>query len=158
MHEAARVRIGQRVADLAQQVNGAVGGHRTELPDQRLEVAAREQLHHVVERAVLGDAEVEQLNRVRRAQLRGRLRLALETAKRQLHLRVAARPQHLRAHQLDRRVARQQPVLGPPHLAHAAACQAAPPADSCPAPAPRADRRPTRCRTRDGSTAINAHA
>ena len=80
MHQAARVRIGQRVAHLAQQVEHAVRRQRTEFAHQRLEVAAGEQLHHVIERAVLRDAEVEDLNRVRRAQGRRRLRLTLEAA------------------------------------------------------------------------------
>ena len=63
------------------------------------------------------------LNRVRRAQRRGGLRLALEPAQQRLRVGVAARAQDLRAHQLDGRLPRQQLVLGAPHLAHAAAPQ-----------------------------------
>src|SRR4051812_27264688 len=47
--------------------------------DQCAGVEAIEQLHHVIEPAVLGDAEVEQCHRVRRSQLCDRLRLSLES-------------------------------------------------------------------------------
>ena len=80
MHQAARVRVGQGMRHLPQQVNHAAGGQRAELAHQRLEVAAGQQLHHVVEGAVLRDAEVEHLDGVRRAEHRGGLRLALEAA------------------------------------------------------------------------------
>ena len=79
-----------------------------------------EQFHHVVERAVLRDAEVEDLNRVRRAERGGGLRLALEAAKRHAALPARCARRAPRAHQLDRRIAGEQAMLGAPHLAHAA--------------------------------------
>ena len=55
-------------------------GQRAVPPHQRVGVEAVQQLHHEVERAVVGDAEVEQLHRVRRAEPRDGLRLLLEAA------------------------------------------------------------------------------
>ena len=52
--------------------------------DERIEVEAVEQLHHVKETAVARDAEVPELHGVRRAQLRRDLRFALEAPHRQL--------------------------------------------------------------------------
>ena len=51
------------MADLAKHVDDALGRHRAEALDQRIGVESVEQLHHIVERAVLGDAEVEQRRR-----------------------------------------------------------------------------------------------
>ena len=64
------------------------------------------------------------LNRVRRAQRSGRLGLALETPQHDgaPPLRRAG-AEHLGANQLDRGVAREQPVLRPPDLAHAAVAE-----------------------------------
>ena len=74
----ALVRLGQRVAHLPQQVDGPLGRQRAEPLDQRVQVEPVQQLHHVVERAVVGHAEVVELDGVRRAQRRGGLGLALE--------------------------------------------------------------------------------
>ena len=123
MDEAARVRVGQRVAHLAEQEHRAFGGQRTEFPDQRFEVASGQQLHHVVERAIVGQAEVEQLNRVRGAEGRGRLGFALEPAHHELGFVGAARAEHFGPYELDGRVPGEQPVLRPPDLAHAAVAE-----------------------------------
>ena len=66
------------------------GGMRPEAPEQRVGVEAVEQLHDVVERAVGGDAEIEELHRVGRAEAGDHLRLALEPPDRLL--RDAAPP------------------------------------------------------------------
>jgi hypothetical protein len=80
VHQTRPVRVLQRVTDLSQQMDRARCRHRAEPLDQRFQIEAVEHLHHVVERAVLRDAEVVELHRVRRAQSSGRLRLALEAA------------------------------------------------------------------------------
>ena len=67
-----------------EEVDRALGRHRAEALDQRVEVHAVEQLHHVVERAVVGHAEVVELHRVRRLEPGGRARLALEPAEQEL--------------------------------------------------------------------------
>ena len=70
------------MAHLAQQEDRPLGRRGPEAPDQRVGVEAVEQLHDVVEGAVVGDAEVEELDRVGRAQPGDRLRLALEAPER----------------------------------------------------------------------------
>ena len=59
-------------------------GTGTEAPHERVGVESVEQLHHVVERAVVGDAEIEELHGVRRAEAGDDLRLALEPSSRVL--------------------------------------------------------------------------
>ena len=44
------------------------GRYRAEAPDESVGVETVEQLHHVIERAVVGDAEVEQRHGVRRSE------------------------------------------------------------------------------------------
>ena len=88
MHHAARMRLGQRMTDLPQQIHHALVRQRAELLHQRLEVAALEQLHHVIEAAVIGGAEVEQANRMLRLQQRRGLRFALEPAQLRLRRRI----------------------------------------------------------------------
>ena len=95
-------------------------GTRPGAPHQRVGVEPVEQLHHVVERAVVGDAEVEEVHGVRRAEARDHLRLALEPALRVLGDAGAPSPVERGPNQLDGGGARQQPVLGAPHFAHAA--------------------------------------
>ena len=56
------------------------GRERSEAAHQRVGVEPVEQLHDVVEGAVVGHAEVEQLDRVRGAQPGDGLRLLLEPA------------------------------------------------------------------------------
>ena len=70
----------------------ALGGLRAEALDQRLQVDAVEQLHHVVEGAFARDAEVVELDRVRGAQRRRGARLAREQSQQPLRiLRVRGR-------------------------------------------------------------------
>jgi hypothetical protein len=52
---------------------------RAKLPHERLEIATVQQLHGVVERALVGDPEIEEADRVRRRQGGRGLRLALES-------------------------------------------------------------------------------
>ena len=119
VHEPARMRVGERVAHLPEQEDGPVRRHGSELAHERLQVAPGQQLHHVVERPIVGQPEVEDLDGVRRAE-RGRgPGLALEAAHDQRGFRLAD-PEHFALHQLDRGVAREQLVLGAPDLAHAA--------------------------------------
>ena len=63
MHEPLCMGFSQRVTHLREHVNGAFDRHRAKPIDQRLEIEAVEQFHHVVERA-LGDPEVVELNGV----------------------------------------------------------------------------------------------
>ena len=92
VHQAARVRLLQRLAHLAQDVDHAARGHRAVPPHQRLEVHPVEQLHHEVERLVVGDAEVVELDGVRRPQVRRGFGLAPEP-----HDRPAAQRRRRRA-------------------------------------------------------------
>ena len=57
-HEPSGMRIGEGMSRLPQQVDHSVSGHWAELTHQRVQVAAREQLHHVVEGALVGDPVV----------------------------------------------------------------------------------------------------
>ena len=108
----------------------------TELAHERFEVAPGEQLHHVVEGPFLRDAEVEHLDRVRRAQCRGCLRLAFEATECELGFIVVARAEDFGAHQLDRGVAREQAMFGAPDFAHPAVPELVRSGDSCRVPAP----------------------
>ena len=103
---------------LPQQISRAIRGERTELPDQRLQVAPDEQLHHVIERAVGGYAEVEEINCVWRVEDRRRLRLTLEPAQQASRGLLARKTQHRWAHELDRCRSGEQSVLGTPDLTH----------------------------------------
>jgi hypothetical protein len=65
MHQPVRMRVLERRADLAQDVDDPLRRLRPVLPDQSIEIEPVEQLHHVVQPAVLGGAEVVELHRVR---------------------------------------------------------------------------------------------
>ena len=65
VHETARMRVRERVADLPQQEAGPRCWNRSELAHQRLEIAAHQQLHDVKEGAVVSASEIEHLNGVR---------------------------------------------------------------------------------------------
>src|SRR5690606_14177850 len=75
--------------------------------------------HHVKERPVLGDAVVEEVNRVARAQGGEGLRFTAEA----LLSNLADADAIFLANELDGRLARQQTVLCPPDLAHTARAQ-----------------------------------
>ena len=114
------MRILKRGADLAEDVDDPLRRQRPVLPDQGVEIEAVEQLHHVIQPAVLGGAEVVELHGVRGFE-RGRgAGFALEAPHEQLGI-AGQRSQRLRADQLDRSRPDQQPVPGPPDLAHTAA-------------------------------------
>ena len=70
MNEAAQVSFPERVTCLREEMNRARGRNRTEFRDELLEVHAFEELHHVVERSVVGDTEIVQLDRMGRAKCR----------------------------------------------------------------------------------------
>ena len=53
------------MAHLPQQVNGSRRRYRTMLSNEPVEIESVQQFHHVVERTVGRDAEVEQIHRVR---------------------------------------------------------------------------------------------
>ncbi len=114
------MRLRERVADLAQQVDRALRGQRPEPLHQRLQVEPVQQLHHVVEGAVFGDPEVVQLDGMGGPHERRCLGFALEPPQGLLSLLVADGPEHIGPHQLDRGRPRQHAVLGAPHLTHAA--------------------------------------
>ncbi len=119
MHQAMRVGVLEAQARLRQRVDHAAGLERTVLLHQRLEVLTFEQLHHVVEGAVLAHAEIVELDGVRRAQHAGRLRFALEAPDGGL----GVLPQAVRGHQLDGGWARQHLMLAEPDLAHPAGAE-----------------------------------
>ena len=112
------VRFRQRVADLLQEVDGALGGDGAEARHERVQVVPVQELHDVVEGRVFGDSEIEQLNGVRRAHRRGGLRFAFEPLDHRLaDTRVG--PTHDGGiHELDGRRTRQHAVSGHPHLTH----------------------------------------
>ena len=64
MNQAAGLGLRQRVTDLAKQVDGPLGRGWPEAPEQRVGIEAVEQLHDVVEGAVGGHPEVEELHRM----------------------------------------------------------------------------------------------
>ena len=78
-----------------------------------------EQLHHVVEVALFVHAEIVDIDGVRGSEHGCLLRLAFETSNHRVPCSLT-RSQHLRAYQLDRRRACQQPMLCPPHFSHSA--------------------------------------
>ena len=78
MDQAPGVRLLQRLAGLAEQVNGALRGHRAEPLDQRLQIEPVQQLHDEEEGSVVGHPEIVQTDGVRGAERRGRLGLAAE--------------------------------------------------------------------------------
>ena len=120
MNKSACVRVGQGMADLAEQEHCAVRGHRPELAHERLQIATGEELHDVVERSIAGRTVVEDLNRVRRAERRRGLRFALEPSKEQPRLAVAGRPEQRWPDQLDGGVSGEELVTRAPDFAHAA--------------------------------------
>ena len=65
VNEPIRFGLRQRVAHLAQQIDHALGGSGAITLHQPLEVEAIEQLHHVIEAAIVGHTEVEELDGVR---------------------------------------------------------------------------------------------
>ena len=83
VNEAARMRFFEGLADLTQDMHHTRRRQRPLLSDQLLDVHSFEKLHREVQRAVLGDAEVVELDGVRRPQRRRRLRLAMEPFDRQ---------------------------------------------------------------------------
>jgi hypothetical protein len=107
------VRLAERLADLAQDVDDAAGMHRTVAADELLEVDSVQELHRVVEEPVRRAPVVVDRDRVRRRQLRGHLDLPLEP--REVHLAGALRRQDLdRGRTAQQRVPR---AIDRPHAA-----------------------------------------
>ena len=65
VHQSEAVRFVERIAHLTQNVNHPSAWQRTLLAHQSLEVHSLEKLHHQVERAILGHAEIVELHGVR---------------------------------------------------------------------------------------------
>ena len=82
MHQTVRLCFGQGVADLTKHEDRALRRQRPEPLDQPVGIEAFEQLHHVVECAVLRDAEVEEIHRMRRTKPGNDLGFALEPSAR----------------------------------------------------------------------------
>ena len=82
-----------------------------------------QQLHHQVERSLLGHPEIVELHRVGRSQLRRRFRFPAEACDRRLGQRVVARREHLGPDQLDGGGPGEHAVARPVDLAHAAPAQ-----------------------------------
>ncbi len=78
MHDAERVRLGDRVAGLEHAVDGRRHGHRPVPADDRPEVVALEELHDHVGRARLERAHVEHARDVVALEAHGGPRLARE--------------------------------------------------------------------------------
>ena len=89
-----------------------------------LEVQPLEQLHHVVEGAVARDAEIVELDGMRGAEHRRRLRLAAKALHQDAALVRCHRAHRLPLDELDRRRPGEQPVIGPPDLPHSAMADA----------------------------------
>jgi len=103
MDQSLFVRLAERVTRVPQELKRPLGGNGPETIHEIFQVEAVEQLHHVVERPVVGHAEVVELDRVRRTHPGGRLRFAPESlAKLRLPVEVV-KAMDIGAHQLDRR-------------------------------------------------------
>jgi hypothetical protein len=105
--------LGERLADLAQDVDDPARRKRPFLADEAIQVEAVEVLHHVIEGAFRRAAVVVDRDRVRVVESRGQLRLALEAFE---PLGAGAS----RGKELDRGAAAKHLVLGAVHDAHAA--------------------------------------
>src|SRR5262249_22753851 len=114
--EAALVGLGERVTGLPEDVDGALRRERAEFAPQRLAVEALEELHHVIEGAVLGRAVVVDVHGMRRAQAGRGARFPLEALQ-----RIAGAS--VRTDELDRSRPREQAMARLPDLAHAAAAE-----------------------------------
>ena len=103
VNEALFVSLAKRVASLPEHMHGALGWKWTEPLYQGFEIEAVQEFHDVVERAVVRDAEVEELDGVWRTEQRCGLCLTLEAPQvfRAALGRSAA--QRLGPDQLDRR-------------------------------------------------------
>ena len=66
MDKTVRLGLGERMAHLAEQVDHPFRRQRSVPPHERLQVEAVQQLHDVIEAAIVSDAEVEELHGVRR--------------------------------------------------------------------------------------------
>ena len=80
MHEPHVVGFLQRIARLPQQVDGACGGHRSVTAHELGQVHARQKFHHVIERAVVRSAVVENVDAVPVREAGRGLNLALDHA------------------------------------------------------------------------------
>src|SRR5205814_9642901 len=96
---------------------------RSELVDERLQIATREQLHHIVKSSLVGHAEVEEPDRVGRAECGRGLCFPFEPAENQSGLGRRARAEDFRPYQLDGRAPREQAMIRPPYFSHSAATQ-----------------------------------
>src|SRR5262249_18476903 len=88
VNDADGVRAGQRTADLSDDPDRVIDGHRAPRVDSMIERLALEQLHHDVRRAVAGLAVVVYLHHEARPQLRGCLGLEVEPLARLARARI----------------------------------------------------------------------
>ena len=114
MNEADRVRLGHRLADLQHVIDGVLHGQPPLAGEERLEVAALEQLHDDVGLARGELPDVEHLGDVLALQLDRRARLALEPRDRERHAHCG------RQHHLDRDALAEVDVARGHDEAHAA--------------------------------------
>src|SRR6185436_6377855 len=68
MDETAGFSLREGMTHLTQHVDGSLRRDRSRATHELVDVESVEQLHHVVERAVGGDAEIEELHCVRRSE------------------------------------------------------------------------------------------
>ena len=126
MDQARGVGLGERLADLAENVDDASRRERALARHQGLEGHAVEQLHDEIHRLVVGDAEVVELDGVRRAEAGRGLGLAAKALHGKPRRLATAFPDHFRTNELDRRRAREHAMGGAVHLPHAAAADELP--------------------------------
>src|SRR6266850_4445106 len=107
----------QRVADLLQHVHHSCRLHRSVELHEAFEADAVEQLHDVVELAVLGDSEVVHVDRVRGAKHRRIPGFPFEASYGAL-ARTLTRAEHIEPYELDRGRPSQQSMPRQPDLAH----------------------------------------
>ena len=121
MHQPPIVRLRERVAGLAENVNHTVGRERAVAAHQRLEVEPVEQLHGEVEGPRAGLAEVVEPDRVGGFEERRGLRLPAKPLDDRGGRGPVGRPHQLGIDQFDGRRPGQHPVGRPPDLPHPAA-------------------------------------
>ena len=82
MHDPERVRLGDRLAGLHDELDGLFDGERSAGAQPGGEVASVEMLHHEVRRPVVAAGDVEHAGHVLTLDLDGRARLAFEASQR----------------------------------------------------------------------------
>src|SRR5437899_1560685 len=104
-------------------MDGPLGRDGSGAANELVRVESIEQLHHVIEHTIVGHAEVEEIDGMRRAEAGDDLRFALEAPPRAVGYAGILMSAERRANELDRGGSRQHAMPRPPDLAHAAFAQ-----------------------------------